>query len=147
MQLTLDTLNELFSGHDVLNDGKRFLCIRDYVETFYNSEDNAFPFALILIAAISEGTNPNTLAHFCQLPLEFVTEVAERLTTSGLWLDDGSVDYDFLTAEPGLHWEVCFSIDVFVARGVLASTGEKKDNLRGYYMTEAGRLMEAEFVE
>ncbi len=133
MLLTLETLAELYSGYNPLNDTERFNHIYDYVRTIYELEDkdSSFPFGLLLIAAITEGTKPNTLAHFCRMPLDFVTEVADRLTASGLWLDDGSVDYDFLTAVPGLDWDVCFSVDLLVAEGELHGL-EGGETVKGY---------------
>jgi hypothetical protein len=145
--LTLENITELYSGYNPLNDTERFRHICDFVKTtIYEMEDRdtIFPIGLLLIAAISEGTNPNTLAHFCQLPLEFVTEVADRLTASGLWLDDGSVDYDFLTAETEDLWDLWFVTSTLVAEGQLAWTGVKRDNFKVYKLTEAGHLERAD---
>lgn len=146
MLLTLATLAELYSGYNPLNDNERFHHIYEYVKTIYENEDkdDNFFFGLLMIAAISEGTAPNTLAHFCKLPLSFVTEVADSLTASGLWLDDGSVDYEFLTAETEDYWLFWFVTDSLVAPGVLAWTGEKKDDFKVYKSTEAGRLARAD---
>jgi hypothetical protein len=132
MNLTLDTLSEFHSGYNPLNDTERFRHIFDYVHSIYSLDDTAFPIGLLLIASVSEGTDPKTLARFCGMTLGFVTEVANRLTASGIWLDDGSVDYEFLTAESDL-WDFWFVTSTLVAQGRLAWTGEREGNVRVYY--------------
>jgi len=142
-QITLKTLGEFSSEYNALNDNERLLHIQDYVAGPPEVQDDEVPFALILVAAIFEGTNPNTLADFCGMPLDFVTEIAYRMTASGLWLDDGSVDYDFFTAKPGRNWDMRFVINLSVAQGILACTGEKRNGSRVYQLTEAGLRVQA----
>ena len=137
-QITLNTLREFSSGYHALNDNEQLRCIQDYVARLPEIEDDAYPFALILVTAIVEGTNPKTLADFCGMPLDFVTEIANRMTASGLWLDDGSVDYDFFTAQTGRNWDIRFVVNLSVAQGLLAWTGETRNGNRVYQLTEAG---------
>jgi hypothetical protein len=142
MYLTLATLPELYTGCNPLNDIERFNNIYDFVEAVYDvgDEDENFPFGLLLIAAISEGTNPNTLADFCEMPLIFVTEVADRLTAAEIWPNDGSVNYEFLTAESEELWDFWFVTSTLVAEGQLAWTGVRRDKIKVYKLTEAGLL-------
>jgi hypothetical protein len=144
--LTLENITELYSGYNPLNDTERFNHIYDFVKTIYENEDKDtnFPFGLLLIAAISDGTNPNSLAHFCQMPLSFVTEVADRLTAAEIWPSDGSVDYEFLTAETEDLWDFWFVTSTLVAEGQLAWTGVRRDNFKVYQVTEAGLLARAD---
>jgi hypothetical protein len=146
MYLTLATLPELYTGYNPLNDTERFNNIYDFVEAVYDigDKDENFPFGLLLIAAISEGTNPSALADFCEMPLSFVTEVADRLTASGLWPNDGAVEYEFLMAESEELWNFWFVTSTLVAGGQLVWTGVRRDKLKGYKLTEAGLVARAQ---
>jgi hypothetical protein len=93
-----------------------------------------------LIAAISEGTDPNTLADFCEMPLSFVAEVAYRLTAAEIWPKDGSVNYEFLTAESEELWDFWFVTSSLLTKGELAWTGARRDDFKVYKLTEAGLL-------
>lgn len=67
----------------------------------------------------------------------FVNKVADRLTASGIWLDNGSVDYEFLTAKSDV-WRFWFVTSTLVAQRALAWTGERIEGCKVYELTEAG---------
>jgi hypothetical protein len=138
--LNFETLNEFYFGYFQLSDSEQLEHICNFIKTIDAIDDDLFPCAVLLVAAITEGTDPDTLAHFCRMPLAFVTEVAARLEASKIWLNDGTLDYEFLTAKNEEFWRLCFLVEALVARGIADTDGVKSERGRGYRLSEAGRL-------
>ncbi len=139
MQMQIEQFDNFFRGYEALSEQERRVAIYDYVEAAVGGENDNFGFAVLLLAAMAEGANFTKLSEFIQLPLAFVTEVADRMTAAGLWLPDGSVDYDFLTAPSGRKRLVAFSISLLVAQGLVVWTGKNRNGRKVYQITEAGR--------
>lgn len=78
--------------------------------------DEAFRIAALLLSALQVGTDPLALAAYTGESVEWITQVAERLHTNGVWTDDGKTACDWFDTE---HGGVAFWVDVRVGQGLL----------------------------
>ena len=84
-------LLDYFAGYMALDNCQRLQLIHSYVSPM---NDPCLDQAVVVLAAIFEGTDPVRLASFCGYELEFVQAVRERMIASKLWIQD-RVDCSF----------------------------------------------------
>src|SRR5690242_8241248 len=103
--------------------------VEDWCPSAGEGEDDiGFRSAVVLIAALVEGTNIEHLTALTGYPREFVADISFRAKSAGLWVDD-QVCYE--------HWfegdsvkPVAILCDVMVVEGLLVRQKHEDDNIR-----------------
>jgi hypothetical protein len=132
-------LLDYFAGYMALDNCQRLQLIHNYVSPI---NDPCLDYAVVVLAAIFEGTDPVRLASFCGYELAFVQAVAKRMIASKLWIQ-ARVDYSFVGLKDEGEQKGAFRIDVLIAKGWVTRTGRRRKGWR-YWLTEQGELETAQ---
>ena len=132
-----ESVREDFEGYESMDDKQRLQRLAEYVDWIIEPINATYCFALILIAAFFEGTNPTRLASLLNYDLESVQKVAERMIASGLWLPDGSVSYESFRLDELDPWLCEFATEVGVAEGKFVRVGKNPQGRNLYGLVDS----------
>lgn len=82
-----------------------------------DDDDTGFRIAVVLMAALAEGTNIENLTALTGYPPEFVADISFRARHAGIWAND-QVDYDHWSEGDSVH-PTAILMDVMVIEGLL----------------------------
>lgn len=112
------------------------------VNMWSGRSDPSYETVVIMVAALFVGPDVDAIVRLTGSAREVVETIASRLRASGMWTDDGLVDYEdcekWACGDPAGLPALALSLDV--AEGVFIRTSEKTSNGKwGYELTEKWR--------
>jgi hypothetical protein len=96
-------------------------------------EDDSYKTALVLLAAITCGSDTTQLAQVTELPRQFVSKIRQRMITAELWTELGAACGENWYASDGGFCTTYFWLDVLVAQGRVLRRWVKEEGQYRYW--------------